>query len=195
MKSMYKYVAEAWHKPKKSIVYDLQRKRMIEWRMGDSFVRLARPTRIDRAHALGYKAKQGYIIVRARVRRGSLRKTRFDGGRVPSKMGVNKITMAKSIRRIAEERTAKHYPNLEVLNSYWIGEDGKHKFYEIILVDPSHPSIKNDRKINWICDSAHRGRVYRGLTSAGRKGRGLRYKGKGAEKMRPSLGAHQRRGK
>ena len=59
--------------------------------------------------------------------------------------------MAKNIQRIAEERTAKHYPNMEVLNSYWVGEDGKHKYYEIILVDPFHPVILSDRKINWIC--------------------------------------------
>ena len=39
-----------------------------------------------------------------------------------------------------------------------------------------------------------RGRVYRGLTSAGRKSRGLRGKGKGFEKMRPSRRAHNRVG-
>jgi len=103
--------------------------------------------------------------------------------------------MAKSIQRIAEERAAKHYPNLEALNSYWIGEDGRHKYYEVILVDPRHPAIVNDPKINWITDPSHRGRAFRGLTSAGKKGRGLRYKGKGAEKVRPSIGAHERKGK
>src|SRR2546426_204199 len=106
-----------------------------------------------------------------------------------------KITMAKSIQRIAEERTAKHYPNMEVLNSYWVGEDGTHKYYEVILVDPKHPAIRNDPKINWICNPANRGRVFRGLTSAGKKGRGLLYKGKGAEKIRPSIGSHDRTGK
>ena len=103
--------------------------------------------------------------------------------------------MAKSIQRIAEERTAKHYPNLEVLNSYWVGEDGTHKYYEVILVDPNHPAIRADPKINWICNPANRGRVFRGLTSAGKKGRGLLYKGKGAEKIRPSIGSHDRTGK
>ncbi|MDP3765404.1 MAG: 50S ribosomal protein L15e, partial [Nanoarchaeota archaeon] len=34
----------------------------------------------------------------------------------------------------------------------------------------------------------------RGLTSAGKRGRGLLHKGKGAEKLRPSLRAHQRKG-
>src|SRR2546428_11796914 len=117
------------------------------------------------------------------------------GGRHPKRRGLVKITMAKSIQRIAEERTARHYPNLEVLNSYWVGEDGTHKYYEVILVDPQHPVIRNDPKINWICEPANRGRVFRGLTSAGKKGRGLLHKGKGAEKVRPSIGSHDRLGK
>ena len=70
-----------------------------------------------------------------------------------------------------------------------------HKFYEVILVDPQHPAIRNDPKIAWIAHPANRGRVYRGLTSAGKKGRGLMYKGKGVEKVRPSIGAHDRKGK
>ena len=117
------------------------------------------------------------------------------GGRHPKRRGMLKITMAKSIQRIAEERAAKRYPNLQVLASYWVGEDGGHKYYEVILVDPQHPAILADRKIAWIAEPQHRGRVYRGLTPAGKKGRGLMHKGKGAEKLRPSIGAHDRKGK
>ena len=98
-----------------------------------------------------------------------------------------KIKVGKNLQRIAEERTAKRYTNLEVLNSYFVGEDGKHKFYEVILVDPHHPVIISDPKINWIQEVQHTGRVYRGLTSAGKKGRGLRNKGLGSEKIRPSV--------
>ena len=65
----------------------------------------------------------------------------------------------------------------------------------MILVDPFHPSIINDSKINWICDKSNKRRVLRGKTSAGRKGRGLHYKGKGAEKVRPSIRANSGRGK
>jgi large subunit ribosomal protein L15e len=157
--------------------------------------RIERPTRIDRARSLGYRAKQGYIVVRTRVRRGGLRRPKFWGGRHPKRRGRNKITMAKSVQRIAEERVARHHPNLEVLNSYWVGQDGGHKYYEVILVDPQHPAIRKDPKIAWIAGPAHRGRAFRGLTSAGTKGRGLMYKGKGAEKVRPSIGAHDRKGK
>jgi large subunit ribosomal protein L15e len=194
-RNLYGYVKEAWRKPDAGVVEATHWERLIAWRRGAALVRIDRPTRIDRARELGYRAKQGYVVVRARVRRGGRRKPRPMGGRKPKRRGLLKITMAKSIRRIAEERVARRYPNLEVLNSYWIGEDGRHKYFEVILVDPQHPVIRADPKINWICDPAQRGRVFRGLTSAGKKGRGLRHKGKGAEKIRPSIGAHDRKGK
>ena len=194
VKSMYDHVREQWKKPDTSYQSPLKN-RLIQWRREESFTRVERPLRIDRARSLGYKAKQGYIVVRARVRRGGLRKHQINGGRKPSSTGMKKITAAKSIQRIAEERTAKRYPNMEVLNSYWVGEDGRYHYYEVILVDSSHPAILNDPKINWISDPANKRRVLRGKTSAGQKGRGMLYKGKGAEKVRPSIRAHQSRGK
>ncbi len=193
-KGLYQYLADAWKKPTRSYGSPNWH-RLIEWRAGPSFVRVERPLRVDRARNLGYKAKQGFVVVRARVRRGGLRKVRFDGGRVPSKMGVAKITQKKSIRWIAEERVSKRYPNMQVLNSYWIGEDGLHKYYEVILVDPSHPSILNDSAYQWTATPANSKRVLRGLTSAGQKVRGLRWKGKGAEHARPSVKRGQRRQK
>ncbi|MFH1773601.1 MAG: 50S ribosomal protein L15e [Methanobacteriota archaeon] len=192
---MYDYISEAWNKPKDSYVRQLLRERLPEWGKGLSVVRVENPTRLDRARILGYKAKQGVIVVRSRVRRGGRRKVRPNAGRAPSKLGVKKYTPKKSIRWIAEERAQRKYPNLEVLNSYWVGEDGRYKYYEVILVDPSHPAIKSDKDLKWICEKQHRGRVFRGLTSAGKTSRGLRRKGKGAEKIRPSIRAHLRRGK
>jgi large subunit ribosomal protein L15e len=154
-----------------------------------------KPLRIDRARALGYKAKPGFVIVRAKVRKGGLRKHRIRKGRRPKRKGILKMTMKKNIQRIAEERTAKHYPNLEVLGSYWVGEDGRHKFFEIMMLDPCNPVIKSDPKLNWICSSKHHNRANRGLTPAGKKGRGLvRTRGMGVEKNRPSLRAHDRQG-
>ena len=195
MPGAYTHIKEAWKDPDSTYVKELQWNRMIQWRKEPSFQRVEYPTRIDRARSLGFKAKQGYIVVRARVRRGSLRKHTPIKGRRAKRMGYTKITMAKSLQRIAEERTAKRYPNMEVLNSYWVGADGKSKYYEIILVDPDHPVIKSDPKINWICEPQHTGRPYRGLTSAGKKGRGMHHKGKGAEKIRPSIKANDRKGK
>jgi large subunit ribosomal protein L15e len=182
----YKYIAEAWKKPEESFVDELMRQRLIEWRKEPAIVRVEKPTRLDRARKLGYKAKQGFIIVRVRVRRGGLRKKRPKAGRRPKRMGVKKYKPAKSLRLIAEERAAKKFPNLEVLNSYWVGEDGRFKWFEAIMVDPHHPAVKADKDVNWICQKQHKGRVFRGLTSAGKKVRGLRKKGWGAEKARPS---------
>lgn len=193
-KSVYHHIGKAWHKPDTS--YGSEHwKRLVEWRAGPSFARVEKPLRLDRARALGYKAKQGIIVVRARVRRGGLRKKRFDGGRVPSKMGVNRITMRQNTQVIAEVRTSKHFPNLEVLNSYWVGEDGKHHYYEVILVDPFHPSIRKDKDLQWICTKPATNRVLRGKTSAGQRARGLRAKGKGAEHIRPSVRKSHRRDK
>jgi len=182
----YKYIAEAWKKPEKSFVDELMRQRLIEWRKQPTVVRVEKPTRLDRARKLGYKAKQGFVIVRVRVRRGGLRKQRPRSGRRPKRMGVSKYKPAKSLRLIAEERAARKFPNMEVLNSYWVGEDGRFKWFEVIMVDRAHPAIKSDKDINWICQKQHRGRAFRGLTSAGKKVRGLRKKGRGAEKARPS---------
>ena len=177
---MYKYMKEAWKNPDESYVKELMRERLPKWRRQPVIIRIDKPTRIDRARRLGYKAKTGYVVARIRVRR----KSRFKNGRDPKRMGVNKISGEKSIQRMAEERVARKYPNLEVLNSYWVWEDGKAKYYEVILVDPQCPSIQHDNKINWICSKKHTRRAFRGLTSAGKKGRGLNKKGKGAEKVR-----------
>ena len=58
--------------------------------------------------------------------------------------------MKKSLRDVAEQRGGKKLGNLRVLNSYWVGQDSTFKFYEVILVDPSHKAIRRDPKINWI---------------------------------------------
>ncbi len=171
--SMYHYIRDAWKRPYDNL-RELMRQRLIEWRRQPSIVRVEHPTRLDRARALGYKAKQGFIVVRVRVRKGGLRKPRPNKGRRPKRMGVYGFSPAKSLRLIAEERAARKYPNLEVLNSYYVGEDGQYKWFEVILVDPHHPAIQNDPEINWITEKQHKGRVFRGLTSAGKKMRGLR---------------------
>jgi len=189
----YKHMAEAWKKPEASFVKELMQQRAIEWRRQPTIVRVERPTRLDRARKLGYKAKQGFVVARVRVRRGWLKRPRPTAGRRPKRMGVTKIKLAKSLRLVAEERAARKFPNLEVLSSYWVWEDGRHKWYEIIMVDPNHPVIQSDGNINWICDNVHRGRVFRGLTSAGKKMRGLHHKGRGAEKVRPSRRAVRKR--
>ena len=94
---------------------------------------------------------------------------------------------------MAEERVGKICGGLRVLNSYWVGQDSIYKFFEVILVDPQHNAIRNDPKINWICKPVMKHRELRGITSTGKKSRGLRYKGHKASKTRPSRRANWRR--
>jgi len=195
VKSMYAFVREAWKVPEKSGVKALLWDRMQTWRREGSVVRLERPTRIDRARSLGYKAKQGVAVARVQVRRGGRRASRYVRARRTARMGKNHSTPGKSIQRIAEERASRKFPNMEVLNSYWVGQDGKLKYYEVILIDGHHPSIRADRNLAWMAESTHRGRAERGKTSAGRKGRGMATRGKGTEKTRPSIRSHANQGK
>jgi len=202
--AMYKYLKELWKKSTEELK-KLMKKRLIKWRRGPSVVRIDKPTRLSSARALGYKAKQGFVLVRVRVRKGGRRKPRPRSGRRPKRMGVYGFAPAKSLRLIAEERAARKYPNLEVLNSYYVAEDGKYKWYEVILVDPSHPAIKNDPDINWICHPSQRGRVFQGKTAAGRRMRGLlrsrglkgthKYKWKKKQKERKLRKRHEASGR
>ncbi len=189
---LYKHIRDIWKKPKENMP-ELWRERLIAWRRENSTVKLERPTRIDRARSLGYKAKQGYVMVRQKVPRGGHRRPMIKKGRRSKHYG-QRMALRKNYQVIAEERVQKKFKNLVVLNSYWVMQDGKYYWYEIILVDPNHPVIKSDPKINWICDKKNWGRVFHGKTSSGRKMRGMRgNKGKGAEKARPSRRAHQRK--
>lgn len=188
--SLYKHVRKAWKNPKDNLG-DLWRDRLVEWRRQPAVVDVENPTRIDRARELGYKAKNGFKVVRGRVRRGGRKKRRPKGGRRPKRAGQNRFSPAKSHQRIVEERVSGKHPNMEVLNSYPVAEDAIHKWFEVILVDPDHPEIQADDDINWIADD--RGRAERGKTSAGKKERGLRNRGKGAEKARPSKNANDRK--
>ena len=149
---MYRYLKEAWKRPKDSYIKEVMKQRAIIWRREPASVRVDKPTRLDRARSLGYKAKHGVIVVRTRVRRGGRRKLRPVLGRRQKRMGVKKFTPAKSKQLIAEERTARKYPNMEVLNSYWVWQDGRYKWFEVILVDPNHPAIKSDKDLGWIAN-------------------------------------------
>ncbi len=122
--SMYKYIRELYNKPKENLG-DLWRERLIKWRREPVSQRIQRPTRLDRARSLGYKAKPGFIMVRQRVTRAARQREKaIMGGRRPKAQRRRKI-LEKSHQLVAEERAARHYPNCEVLNSYWVAEDGK----------------------------------------------------------------------
>ncbi len=164
--AMYKYLKELWRKGN----FDLKSKILL-WRKQPAIIRVEKPTRIDRARRLGYKAKQGFVVVRVRIKKGGRHRPKPAQGRRPKRYGRVKYSPQLSLQAIAEQRANRKFPNLEVLNSYYVGDDSVYEWYEVIMVDPCHPAIIKDKdvKIQHV-----RGRAFRGLTSAGRKARGLR---------------------
>ena len=182
-KGFYHFIKQAWKKPDVKVL----RERMTEWRKEDVFTRVDKPLRLDKARALGYKAKKGFVVVRARIMRGGHRRHRPNKKRRSKRLHGRK-NLSMNYKEIAELRVARKFPNLEVLNSYFVGKDGMHFFFEVILVDPERPEIANDKNMAWITRGSNRNRAMRGLTSAAKKARGLRSRGP-TNKSRPSKSA------
>merc|ERR1719461_2214331 len=115
--------------------------------------RASRPSRPEKARLMGYKAKQGYVVYRVRVRRGCRKRLAPKGATYgkPVHEGVNQLKFQRRIQSVAEERAGKALGGLRVVNSYWAAEDSTYKYYEVVMVDPVHKVI----------------------TSAGKKSRGL----------------------
>ena len=149
----------------------LTRQERVEVRRDYTSERLIKPTNIKKAKSLGYLAIQGVVVIRGKIRKGSFRKPSLKAtGRKPSKRGIKKITLSLRSREIIERRISKKYPNLVILGSYWMEESGQHKWYEIIFVDPQHPSIRNRQKYKSLIESPGvMSRQFRGATSAGKK--------------------------
>lgn len=186
----YKYLEELYKKKQSDVLRYILRIRCWELRQLNVIHRASRPSRPDKARRMGYKAKQGYVIYRVRVRRGG-RKRQVAKGQVigkPASQGVVQLKPTRNLQAVAEERVGRRCPNLRVLNSYWINQDATFKYYEVIVVDPAHKAIRRDPRINWICKPVMKHREMRGLTSAGRKSRGL---GKG-HKFNKTIGGSRR---
>jgi len=146
---MYRYIAETWRKAwknKEKWLLD----RAIEWRRGRTIVRVEKPSRLDKARRLGYKAKQGFVIVRVKVAKGGMRRQRPRSGRRQKHLGTVKIKANINAKEVACYRASKKFPNLKVINAYYLYEDGRYKWYEVIMVDPNHPSIKADKDVQII---------------------------------------------
>ena len=102
----YKYLEELWRKKQSDLLRFLLRVRCWQYRQLTSVHRAVRPTRPDKARRLGYKAKQGYVIYRVRVRRGG-RKRKVPAGHKrgkPTNMGVTQLKFQRSLRSVAEVR-------------------------------------------------------------------------------------------
>ncbi len=164
---MHKGLKEAW----KNRDNANQKELLMKLRAQKSISRVDKPLRLDRAHEIGYKAKPGFITVEVEIKKGGRKRRAVHQGRKPSSAGIKHFVAGKSLQLIAEERANDKYPNCEVLNSYYLAEDGKSKWFEVILIDRANPSVKTDNEVSRV--AKRRSRVYRGLTKAGRKIRGL----------------------
>lgn len=183
-----KYVRTLLRKPTDEAT-ELSKERLYAMRREPVTVRIERPTNIVAARSLGYRPKQGVLLVRQRVSRGGRMRPDIKGGR-RSKHSRQRKVVKKNYQQIAEERANKKFKNCEVMNSYLVAQDGVYSWYEIILVDRYHPAVLKDKQLAQV--ATERGRAYRGQTSAGKRSRGLRKKGTGAEKVRPGLRAKKR---
>jgi len=83
-----------------------------------------------------------------RVGTGGMRKQRPTGGRRPKHLGVTRIKADDNMKTVAERRVLERYPNMKLLGSYYIYKDGKHYWFEVILADPEHPRIAQDKELN-----------------------------------------------
>ena len=166
---LYTKLEELWRE-KPEELRSLIKERLIRWRRQPAVVRVEKPLRLDRARKLGYKAKQGFVVVRVRVRRGGFQKPRPRAGRRPKALGVVKHKVNVSMKEEAIQHAKKKYPNLYPLGAYWVAEDGMYKWFEVIMVDPHHPSILNDKEIQ-LPDPLLR-RVKRKLAKKEKKGEG-----------------------
>ena len=137
---------QVWLKMLKENPIELRQKAVI-WRNQNAVTRVEKPSRIARARRLGYKAKQGIIVIRMRVGTGGMRKQRPRGGRRPKHLGVTKIKADVSMKQVSERRVLERYPNMKLLGSYFLYKDGMHYWFEIILADPSHPRIAKDKEM------------------------------------------------
>jgi len=123
------------------------RERAISWRKENAVTRIEKPSRIQRARRLGYKAKQGIIVIRMRVGTGGMRRKRPRSGRRPKHLGVTRIKADVSMKQVADRRVLERYPNMKLLGSYFLYKDGMHYWFEVILADPSHPRVSKDKEL------------------------------------------------
>ena len=100
----YKYLEELWRKKQSDLLRFLLRVRCWQFRQLKAVHRASRPTRPDKARRLGYKAKQGYVVYRVRVRRGGRKRKVHKGHQMgkPTNQGINQLKFQRSLRSVAE---------------------------------------------------------------------------------------------
>ncbi|MGC8850633.1 MAG: 50S ribosomal protein L15e [Candidatus Micrarchaeia archaeon] len=128
---MYKYVQKTFQQQYKERAPEY-RARLSVWRNQPVITRIEKPTNIARARSLGFKAKKEFVVARVRVKKGKRVRKKADQGRKPGR-NRKRENPSKSWQWFAEQKVARRYPNLDVVGSYYVGEDGQNTFYEVVL--------------------------------------------------------------
>lgn len=131
----YKYIEELYKRKQSDLMRFLLRVRCWQYRQLTSIHRASRPTRPDKARRLGYKAKQGFVIYRVRIRRGGRKRPVSKGitGGKPAGHGIFSLKFQRSLRSKAEERVGRKCGGLRVVNSYWIAQDSTFKYFFLCI--------------------------------------------------------------
>ena len=168
-----KYIKAAFQNEWKGTVdnnYDyasIMRQRGLEYRnTGDAVVKVDKPTNLPSARSVGYKAKQGIIVVRVRVRKGTGTHHRPKNKRRPKRQGQAKLSRKISTQGMAEQKASKRFENAEALGSYKVAEDGKWHYFEVVMADREASTIQSDKNLKYLVHG-HKGRAERGKTYAG----------------------------
>jgi len=143
MFALYRQIGETWQKVFKEKSGDILQ-RAVLLRRGPTMERIERPSRLNKARMLGYKAKEGVVVIRIRVAAGGMRRPRPTSGRRPKHLGVLRMKSDEPVQKVAERRVWEKHANLKLLGSYLLWVDGKHRWYECVMIDPAHPAIKKD---------------------------------------------------
>lgn len=137
---MYKYIQKTFEAQ-----YDQRspeyRARLTLWRKQPVITRVDGPTNIARAHSVGYKARKDFVVARVRVKKGKRIRARADQGRKPGR-NRKRENPGKGWQWFAEQKALRRFPNLSLIGSYYVGEDGQQSFYEIVMqnLESSKPS-------------------------------------------------------
>merc|ERR1711930_32177 len=169
-------MTELYRKKQSDVLRYLLRIRCWQYRQLTRVHRCPRSTRPDKARRLGYKNKQGFVIYRIAMRRGGRKRPVAKGcpyGKPKTSGAVKQQKPERNLQSIAEERVGRRLKGLRVLNSYWVGQDSTYKYFEVMMIDPHHKVIRRDPDMQWLTKPTHKHRELRGLTSAGKKSRGL----------------------
>lgn len=107
----YRYIQELYRKKQSDVLRYLLRIRVWQFRQLTKLVRSPRPSRPDKARRLGFKAKQGFVIYRVRVRRGGRKRPVPKGctyGK-PKSHGINELKPYRCLQSVAEVSNNLYY--------------------------------------------------------------------------------------